>query len=324
MAADPEENKTKLADLTKQLKDLKTTIGEKRLPCREPSSFDESCRDFKAWAASVENFLATKGVKQGNRVRCLLTYLESEVYNHIMRVTTTADLEPLDYNEAVDRIARIVDQELSDVEACIKLSSKKQGGLSLKKYLIDIECLASLAWPSQSDRKAREKNLIATLLNGVGSKSITFELYKYRTNDQGQPRSFADICAKALDLDMLIKSRSDDDSSDLVVLNVEKEVKKCHICASPQHLRSQCTMRKPQERTQFQQAQSRPQNFGQRPQFSRPPFRPQFSRPPFRPQFNRQINGRNMSFNRPQMEFRPQNDNYRQNFRPNNAYAQNN
>ena len=219
--ASAETNKQEIDKLTAQLGKLKTeskeirkiqlSLKKSKLPARMPPMYTYNDPDFSKYARNVENYLSTMSVEPGDRVQVLLSYLDLKSYNSVTRVYDIKIIAKKTFDEAVKMIAAVVEPQISQIEATVKLLNIKQNYKSLQEFIIEIDRLGLIAFPDETMTEARDSCMSASLIANIKDRKLSFELYKLRSNKDNKG-DFRALTQKALELEAITRTITDEEA----------------------------------------------------------------------------------------------------------------
>ena len=243
--ATPEE---KIEALTNQLKELQENVkllSEKRLPAKCPPMFKKSDMNFRNFANNLRCYFQVMKVPDDQQTRLLLTFLDTDCFRAVTRIYPTDKIGTETFDTAVDQIAGILSERMSESVATCKMMRLKQGNTPMGDFITQIERLAEIAFPVQSSNEAKELCMISALISGSRSKILGYEItmFKKRTKEA---LAWCDIALRAQELDLMLSPEDDEEghSSNVYRVNsVRGYIKRCYHCGSDNHLIAGCPRR---------------------------------------------------------------------------------
>ena len=246
-----ETNKVKIEKLEDDLKSLAINSKNKKLPAKIPGVYKREDGSFRKYALQVENYLKIMGVETENRSNVLLTFLSPEDFENVTRIYDFAQLKSDEFEKTVNHIAKVLDENLTEAASMAKLLNTKQGNMTMQQFLKKLEGYANQAFPESSMSEARERCLISALTTNCKSKALSFQIYTFVNSKlDGSKPSFNEVAMKAIELSSILGAYDEnDDEADrgtgISVFHVKsdenpKNIKRCHICMSDQHLKASC------------------------------------------------------------------------------------
>ena len=322
-AQDIAEQKVSIDAINAELNRLK--ISKNKTPAKPPPVFDAKKFSFHTWAAFAKNYFDRTSINNDDDVGLLLTYLNPADYSAVCRVYKPDDLVKANFDQAVDMISHIISDKVDRSKAVSRLLKQKQGNLSIQEFLNKLAEMAEIGFPEPDMEDAKQRCLTSALQANVRSKLLSYEIHRFLKDKPNI--TFEDLSLRVLELEQVLAG---DDSGDeelekthnsrsLDVFNVttqdqkqttNKQVRKCFICQSPEHLKANCPQKpKFNNATNYNSRQRPNRNFNgyQRNNFRRN-YTPQNYRQNFRP-FRRSY--------RPWQNNRPNRNNFGNNYRNN-------
>ena len=249
-------------DLTKRLDKFtaKPEFRKPKLPAKCPAKFKRGgdiC--FSTYAQNLNNYFRILRVNQDERSNCLLTYLEPQDFEAVIRIHPLTDLNAMEYNDLTEAIAAVLDQKMTQASALAKLMSFKQGDLPMAQYLKRIEFLALKAYSEAKHKESREIALMSAIQANCKSKTLSFQIHQFIA-DAGTSVEYTDVAKKCLELDLVlnqgVQSEEEDEfnntANQMNIFNIKGETEnktefqkpKCWICESTDHFKAECPKNK--------------------------------------------------------------------------------
>ena len=205
MAANPEENKTAIEKLTTDVQNL--TIHKRKLPAKPPPIYKRSDGNFLKYAQSLNNYFRIMNVEESERPKLLLTYLGLDKYESVTRVYPADILGNEVYNVAAEKIASVLDENITEAGGMAKLMAYKQKDAPMSKFLKKLEGYANKAFPEENMKQARERCLMNAIQANCRSKVLAYEIYNFIKN---QPRTYPEVALKCIELEAILGNGDSD------------------------------------------------------------------------------------------------------------------
>ena len=256
-----DENKNKIVGLEKEVAELKK--HKVKLPARSPGIFKASDGiSFANFANNLDNYMRVMRVPEDQRSNVLLTFLSNKDYNNVVRIYDAKKLGSEKYEEAVEKIGYVLNENLSSATALSKMLSLKQGTTPIRDFISNLETLAIIALPEADMKQARERCLISSIQAGCRSKVLAYEIHNFCKSKIPSP-SFSEVALKVIELDAILGEDEDEglnglnkEFASILQVKEEKSSKLCYECQSDQHFVAQC----PQRKKKLQISQSKEDN----------------------------------------------------------------
>jgi hypothetical protein len=244
-----------LTTKSKEIQKIQLSLKKSKLPARAPPLYSYNDPDFSKYARNVENYLSTMSVEPGDRVQVLLSFLDLKSYNSVTRVYDVKIIADKSFDEAVKMIAAVVEPQISQIEATVKLLNIKQDYKSLQEFIVEIDRLGLIAFPDETMAEARDSCMSASIIANIKNRKLSFELYKLRS-DKKNKGDFRALTQKALELEAVTRTRTDEEVAILDVSSANNNRKSCYICGNFNHSQYFCP-----ERQQFNGQNCHQSNF---------------------------------------------------------------
>lgn len=247
------DNKQLIDKLTRDVKNL--SIHKRKLPAKPPPIYKKSDGNFLNYSQSLNNYLKIMNVEEEERPKLLLTYLGLDDYEAVTRIYPADKLGSENYNAVAEKIASILEENISEAGSMAKLMSCKQNDMSMSKFLKKLESYANKAFPEVNLKEAREKCLMSAIQANCRSKVLAYEIYNF-IKDKGP--AYNEVALKCIELEAILGQSNDDydanfeeKEKEISILQIRDNTnpppkdnkpidKKCFICDSTDHLKAFC------------------------------------------------------------------------------------
>ena len=247
------ENKTLIDKLADDVKNL--SVHKRKLPAKPPPIYKRSDGNFLNYAQSLNNYFRIMSVDQDERSKLLLTYLGLDDYEAVTRIYPADQLGNEPYIEAAEKIAGILEENISEAGSMAKLMSCKQNDMSMTKFLKKLENYAHKAFPEEKLKDARQKCLMNAIQANCRSKVLAYEVYNFIKD---KAPNYNEVALKCIELEAILGQSNDDydanfeeKEKEFSILQVRENTnpppkdnkpsdKKCYICNSPDHFKASC------------------------------------------------------------------------------------
>ena len=259
------ENKTLIDKLAEDVKNL--SVHKRKLPAKPPPIYKRSEGNFLNYAQSLNNYFRIMSVDQDERSKLLLTYLGLDDYEAVTRIYPAEKLGGEPYNEAAEKIAGILEENISEAGSMAKLMSCKQNDMSMTKFLKKLENYAHKAFPEEKLKDARQKCLMSAIQANCRSKVLAYEIYNFIKEKEP---NYNEVALKCIELEAILghdrenyDANFEEKEKEISILQInenpvsqpnnDKTTRRCHICNSDDHLKAACprTNRSPTYNTSY-------------------------------------------------------------------------
>ena len=176
--------------------------------------------------------------------------MSSKDYNNVVRIYDAKKLGSENYEDVVEKISYVLNENLSSATALSRMLSLKQGTMPIRDFISNLEALAIIAFPEKNFQQARERCLISSIQAGCRSKVLRYEIHNFCKSKMPSP-NFSEVALKVIELDAIL-GEDDDDSlnglnkefASILQVKEEKSNNLCYECQSDQHYVAQCPQRK--------------------------------------------------------------------------------
>lgn len=248
LTAEVNKLKTGNDELQNQVEELKTTntrvVKPIKLPARDPPTFKRGHVDFRSYAVNLECYMKIMSVPQSEQAKVLLTYLDADSFRSVTRIHTIETLSEGSFQDAVDKMASVLSDQMSEAAAANKLMRLTQGKQTMLSFITQIERYGDLAFPKKSHKDSKEFCMTSALISGCRSRLLGFEIAMMKKKTQPSP--WSSIALKAQELDAWLNNGDETgESSQPITINRVGATnnKRCYGCREKGHVIANCLKR---------------------------------------------------------------------------------